>query len=112
MAAEQRFLGEMLARRGAVPADRLEGLYAIQREKGIDLVDLLVNSNVTDEATVARALAEEAQLPLVTSIDPTTITTELATKLPIAFAKAHKVIAVEEDEAHVRVLIADPFDTP
>jgi len=31
MAAEQRFLGEMLARRGAVPADRLEGLFAIQR---------------------------------------------------------------------------------
>jgi general secretion pathway protein E len=112
MATEQRFLGDLLARRGAVPADRLEGLYAIQREKGVDLVDLLVNSNVTDEATVARALAEEAQLPLVTSIDPATITTELATKLPIAFAKAHKVIAVEENESHVRVLIADPFDTP
>jgi general secretion pathway protein E len=111
MATEQRFLGDMLARRGAVPIDRLEGLYAIQREKGVDLVDLLVNSNVTDEATVARVLAEEAQLPLVTSIDPATITTELATKLPIAFAKAHKVIAVGEDETHVHVVIADPFDT-
>jgi general secretion pathway protein E len=111
MPTEQRFLGDMLARRGAVAPERLEGLYAVQREKGVDLVDLLVNSNVTDEATVARALAEEAQLPLVQSIDPTTITTELATKLPIAFAKTHKVIAVGEDELCVRVLIADPFDT-
>ena len=30
---EQRFLGEILARRGVVPADKLEALYAIQREK-------------------------------------------------------------------------------
>ncbi len=108
---EQRFLGEILVRRGAVPADRLEGLYAIQREKGVDLVDLLVNTNVTDEGTVARALAEEAQLPLVESLDPTTISTAVATRVPIAFAKAHKVIVLGEDDAGVRVLIADPFDT-
>ncbi len=28
MHAEQRFLGEILVRRGVVPADRLEALYA------------------------------------------------------------------------------------
>jgi general secretion pathway protein E len=109
--SEQRFLGEMLARRGAVPADRLEAFYAIQREKGVDLVDLLVNSNVTDETTIARVLAEEAQLPLVETVDHAAITTALATKLPIAFAKTHKVIVVSEDEGAVRALIADPFDT-
>ena len=111
MATEQRYLGEVLARRGAVPAERLEGLYAVQREKGVDLVRLLIESNVTDGATVARALAEESQLPLVTKIDPATITTELATKLPIGFAKNHSVIAVGEDELRVHVIIADPFDT-
>ena len=49
--AEERFLGEILVRRGVVPAERLEALYAVQREKQLDLVDLLVNSNVTDEVS-------------------------------------------------------------
>ena len=45
---EQRFLGDLLVRRGLVPPERLEPLYAIQRERGVDLVDLLVNAQVVD----------------------------------------------------------------
>ena len=30
---EQRFLGEILHRRAGVPAERLEALYTVQREK-------------------------------------------------------------------------------
>ena len=41
---EQRFLGEILARRGALPADKLEGLYSVQREKDVDLIDLALNT--------------------------------------------------------------------
>jgi general secretion pathway protein E len=108
---EQRFLGEILARRGAVDADRLEGVLAVQREKGGDLLDLLVASSAADESAVARALAEEAQLPYVDSVEPMGISTVLAIRLPIAFAKAHKVLVVSEDEQHVHVLCADPFDT-
>jgi len=110
-ASEQRFLGEILARRGAVAADKLEAFYAIQKEKGTDLTDLLVNSNTTDEAAIARALAEEAQLPLVEKVDPTAIETATATRLPIAFAKAHRILVISEDAAVVHVLTADPFDT-
>jgi general secretion pathway protein E len=109
--AEQRFLGEILARRGAVLSDRLEALYALQREKGGDLVDLLVNANLTDEKTIARILAEEAQLPLVETVDPASVKTEIATRVPIAFAKSHKIIVIDEGETRVKVLIADPFDT-
>ncbi len=108
--AEQRFLGELLARRGVVQADRLEALYAIQREKGVDLIDLLVNTNAAEEQTIARVLAEEAQLPYVEKIDPGAIPTALATRVPIAFAKAHKVLVVGEDDEKVYALCADPFD--
>ena len=94
MASEQRFLGEILARRGVVPADKLEALYAVQRERGADLLDLVVNTNVADEMAVARVLAEEAQLPFVEQIDPAEITTALATRVPIAFAKAHRILVV------------------
>src|SRR5450755_4775283 len=105
---EQRFLGDLLARRGVVQADRLEALYAIQREKGVDLIDLLVNTNAADEQTIARVLSEEAQVPYVERIDPTTIVTALATRVPIAFAKAHKVLVVGEDDQRVYALCADP----
>jgi general secretion pathway protein E len=108
---EQRFLGEMLARRGAVAPERLELLYGVQREKGGDLVDLVVNANLTDEKTIARILADEAQLVLVESVDPSAVKTETATRLPIAFAKNHKILVTSEDDARVHVLVADPFDT-
>ena len=108
---EQRFLGEVLHKRAGVPLERLEALYAIQREKGIDLVDLLVNGNVVDDATIARALAAEAELPYVESPEPDRIPTALATRLPETFAKAHKILVTNEDDFAVYVLVGDPFDT-
>jgi general secretion pathway protein E len=108
---EQRFLGEILHRRAGVPIDRLEALYAIQRDKGTDLVDLLVNGSILDEASVAKALAAEAELPYVDKIEPDKIATALAVRLPISFAKNHKVLVTNEDDAAVYALVGDPFDT-
>jgi general secretion pathway protein E len=111
MPTEQRFLGELLVRRGVVPADKLEAIWAVQRERGTDLLDLLVHGSVVDEMVLARALGEEAQLGVTERIDPADITTSLATRVPIAFAKAHRLIVVQESEASVQVVCADPFDT-
>jgi general secretion pathway protein E len=111
MAAEQRFLGELLSRRGVVPADKLDGLFAIQRERGTDLLDLVINTGVAEEMAIARILAEEAQLPLVERIDPADISTALAIRLPIAFAKAHRILVVREDDLAVHAVCGDPFDT-
>ncbi len=108
---EQRFLGEILHRRAGVPLDRLEALYAVQRDKGIDLVDLLVNGSILDEASVGKALAAEAELPYVDQVEPDRIVTALATRLPISFAKSHKVLVTNEDDFAVYVLVGDPFDT-
>jgi general secretion pathway protein E len=108
---EERFLGDILAKRGLVPFDRLEALYAVQREKGVALVDLLVSGNVLDEAAIARALADEAQLPYVDRVDPDSIPTELATRVPITFAKQHQIVVFAQDDHTVFVLCADPFDT-
>jgi general secretion pathway protein E len=111
MASEQRFLGQLLVMRGIIPEGKLESLFAVQRERAVDLLDLVVHTNVADEMTVARALAEEAGLPLLERIDPAEISTALATRIPIAFAKAHKVIVLREDEAAAYVVCGDPFDT-
>ena len=109
--AEQRFLGEVLARRGIVPFDRLEPLFAVQREKGGELADLIVGANLADEKSIAAALAAEAEVPFVESIDLDKIATAMATRIPIAFAKSHRMLAHHEDEHAVHVLCGDPFDT-
>ena len=104
---EQRFLGEILHRRAGIPLDRLEAMYAIQREKGIALADLLVNGNVVDDATIAKALAAEAELPFADRVDPERISTALATRVPITFAKnrAGKMIITAEDDGTVFVVV-------
>jgi len=111
MASEQRFLGEILLRRGVVPADKLDALYAIQRERGVDLLDLVINANIADEMVLARVLADEAQLPFTGQIDLGAIATSMATRVPIAFAKSHRILVVREDDAAVHVVCGDPFDT-
>jgi general secretion pathway protein E len=109
--AEQRFLGDLLVKRGVVALDRMDAFYAIQREKGIDLTDLLVGAQICDDAVVGRVLAEEAQLPYTEGVDPERIQTALATRLPITFAKQRKIIVVSESDTQVDVICADPFDT-
>jgi general secretion pathway protein E len=111
MASEQRFLGEILLRRGVVPGDKIDALYAVQRERGVDLLDLVVNTNIADEMAVARVLADEAQLPFVGEIDLAAIATAIATRVPIAFAKLHRVLVLWENDVAVHVVCGDPFDT-
>jgi general secretion pathway protein E len=108
---EQRFLGEVLSRRGIVTAEKLEALWAVQRERGTDLLDLVVNANLIDEVALARVLAEEAQLSVVERIDPAEIVTSVATRVPINFAKTHRILVVREDEHAVHVVCGDPFNT-
>ena len=74
-------------------------------------LDLIVNTSLVDEVALARVLAEEAQVPMVENIDPAEIPTALATRLPIAFAKAHRIIVVREEDRAVHVVCGDPFDT-
>jgi general secretion pathway protein E len=106
---DARFVGDVLMRRAGLTPDRLEPLYATQREKGMPLVDLVVSSNLLDEGTVANALALEAELPFDKSIDIEKIQTAVAVKVPISFARQNRLIVVSEDEFVVHAAVADPF---
>jgi general secretion pathway protein E len=107
----QEFLGEILVRRGVVPADRLEGLFETMRERGQPLTELIVQSNVADEAKVGQALADECGLAFVTRIDIDAVPLATALRIPITYAKTHKILPLYEDDAAVYVVVADPFDT-
>jgi general secretion pathway protein E len=111
MATEQRFMGELLVKRGIITLEKLESLLAVQRERGSDLIDLIVNTAAVDELAIARVLADEAQVPLVEKIDPGEVPTALATRVPINFAKGRRIMAIREDDRAVYVACGDPFDT-
>ncbi len=108
---EDRFLGEVLVRHGLLSPERLEQLFELQREKGSDLIGLLVSGNIVDEVSLHRALADEAGLPFVEKIDVEAIPTALATQLPITYAKAHRIIPIDETDSQITILCADPFST-
>ncbi len=108
---EDRFLGEVFVRHGLLPPERLEPLFELQRERGTDLIGLIVTGNIAEEKDLHRAMAQEAGLPFVDKIDVDAIPTALASHLPITYAKNNKVIPVEEQDDCIKILCADPFDT-
>jgi general secretion pathway protein E len=110
---QESYLGEILVRRGVVTEERLKPFFAQQREreKGPSLLDLLLAGNVADGAAVAQALADECGLPFLQRIDVDAIPTPVAAKLPISYAKSHRILVTAEDDAHVYVVCADPLDT-
>ncbi len=109
--APSQVLGNILARHGVVDAATLESLYELQRERGTSLLEVLVQSKAATEAAVARALAAECGLPYVEKVDAEAVPLEVATRLPISYAKGNKVLLVAEHEDRVELLCADPLST-
>ncbi|MFO0759917.1 MAG: type II secretion system ATPase GspE [Byssovorax sp.] len=111
MAGQHEYLGEVLVRRGVIPPERLPTLFDTVRERGQALTDLVVATNIADETKIAQALADECGVGFVAKIDVDAVPLALVSKVPITYAKAHKILPVSEDESNVACVLADPFDT-
>jgi general secretion pathway protein E len=107
----QRALGNILARHGIVTLEALDNLYDQQVEKRVPLAELVVQSRLATETDIARALAAECALPFSERIDVESVPIETATRLPIGFCRARRLVVVGEDEAWVHVVCADPLVT-
>ena len=108
---EARVLGGILTRQGVASAEALEPLFALQREKGRPLLELLVESKVASEREVARALASELRLNFLEQIPLDQVSTDVATKLPISYSRSHRLLAMNEGPDHVEIVCANPLDT-
>ncbi|HRI64255.1 MAG TPA: type II secretion system ATPase GspE [Polyangium sp.] len=109
--AHAEYVGEILVRHGVVDAARLAPLFDTVRERGQTITELLVSSNITDEGKIGRALANEMGLEFVPRLDFNSIPFDIATRLPITYAKQHKILPISEDDTHVYAVVADPLDT-
>ncbi len=108
---QSEYLGEVLVRRGVVPADRLEALFETAKERGQSLTDVIVAANVSDETKIAQALADEHGLAFVNRIEIDTIPLTLVSKIPITYAKQHRILPISEDDEAVHCVLTDPLDT-
>ncbi|MBN2359187.1 MAG: type II secretion system ATPase GspE [Deltaproteobacteria bacterium] len=106
-----RPLGEILVASCGLSVSKLGELLDLQAEKGGDRIgELLVAAKATTISDVNLALSVQLQLPLATAIEPTAIPDALVRAVPIAFAKASKVLPLREEDGRVLVACADPLD--
>ncbi|MEI9949513.1 MAG: type II secretion system ATPase GspE [Pseudomonadota bacterium] len=108
---EQRALGNILIRQGVMAEGALEPFYAQQREKATPLFELLLTSKLVNSSDLARALAAECRLPFIEAIDVNSVPADMANKLPIGYAKSHKLLVLGDYEDRVEVVCSDPLDT-
>jgi general secretion pathway protein E len=109
--AQSQHLGEILIRRGVVAAERLEPVFDALRERGQPLADALIAADIVDESTIARTLAEEYGLHFMPRIEVDVVSDEVVARVPITYAKQHKILPLSEDDEKVYCVIADPLNT-
>ena len=68
-AATQEYLADLLVRRGVLPADQRDNLIATAVERGTDITELVVATDVTTETRIAEAFAEELGIGYMSEID-------------------------------------------
>jgi general secretion pathway protein E len=110
MTEQQRFVGEILVRRGAIPEARLADLLRTAEEKDARLLDLLQATREVAPEVVIRALADEIGIPFLEKIRHEDIAADLIAKVPINFARQHRLLPLEQKDRIVHVAVSNPLD--
>ena len=110
MSFEQRYIGEILVRRGALEPEKLDSALETAADRSVDLRDFLVATLAVEEDKVVRALADEVGMEFVEKIATELIPEELVDAVPINFARQNHVLPLTQSEENVRVAIANPLD--
>jgi len=108
--AHSEYVGEILVRRGVVSADRMGPLVQSVREKGQPLIELIVTGKVAEERAIAQAFAAEYGLHFLQKVDVDAIPDDVASKIPITYAKQHKILPLAEHNGVVYCVTADPLE--
>ena len=107
---EQRYIGEILVRQGALSPASLEQALAVAGDRGASLRDVLSASHMLDELQYVKALAEELGLDVLDKLQVDEIPTELIDLVPITFARQHKLVPFAIDGELISVAMANVLD--
>jgi general secretion pathway protein E len=100
----------ILARQGVMSLEKIEALRELCLERGGSPLELAVQGRFATEDAIAAALARDCGLAVLGTLDPAKVPLDVATKLPITYARAHKVLLTRADEAGADLVCADPLD--
>src|SRR4051812_38351890 len=107
---EERYVGEILVRQGALSPERLEQAMSIVAERGSKLKDVLAGAHILEEAQYVEALARDLGLPVITKVSVDEIPAELIDLVPINFARQHELLPLSISGDVLRVAISNPLD--
>jgi general secretion pathway protein E len=109
--SSERTIGSILMREFGVRRDQIEQALTIQREEGGRIGEILVKMRVVSDADVLRALGIQLAIPVVPELKPEEVDVDLATSVPISFAREHKLLALRRAaDGTVQVAVADPLE--
>lgn len=104
-------IASALLGRTSLAEDALAQAMRRQEESGRRITELLLELDLVPEHEMIRALGEHYGLPVRENLSPEEVDPELATKLPISFAKSHHLLPLRRDGDRLEVAIADPLLT-
>jgi general secretion pathway protein E len=106
----QRRLGEILILRERISPDVVEQALVTQEKEGGRIGEVLVKMRAVSEEAVLKALGEQLGIGYSPDLRLEDIDGDLATRVPIGFAKQHRALAVKREGDAVMVVTADPLD--
>jgi general secretion pathway protein E len=110
VAVARKRIGEILVAAGAVKPAAVEQALAQQQSEGGLLGEILQKAHACTEDDVLRALGAQLGIPFLADFPGAEMDTEVAAKVPIAFAKQHRVMPLKREGDAVLVATADPLD--
>ncbi|MDW8245413.1 MAG: ATPase, T2SS/T4P/T4SS family [Sandaracinaceae bacterium] len=115
-AAAEKYLGELLVRRGALDPERLGNLLRTASERNLSLFELLESNRDISSESVLKAIAEELGLSFCADPKFNEIPSSLVEAVPITFARQYKVLPYafadpdRPERSPIRVLTANPLN--
>jgi general secretion pathway protein E len=104
-------LGQQLLQATSLDEEQLQQALKRQEESGQRLTEVLLEMDAVSESELLQALSESYAVPLRERLDPESIDVELATRVPIRFAKKHQLIPLRQTDGHLEVAVSDPLLT-
>jgi len=106
----KRLIGEILVEKGTVSKETLEEALLIQKEGRKRIGEILVREGLAMEGDILQALSVQFRIPYSPTLDGNDVDPAIISRVPINFAKRHKLVPVEEKDGSLIVATVDPIN--
>ena len=104
-------LGPALLEGTSISEEELEQALRKQEQSGQRLTEVLLELDLVSESELLNLLGEIYGIPVLDTLQAEEVDGELATRLPISFAKQHHMLPIRLDGDRLEIAIADPLLT-